>query len=112
MHRRVVGRFGDGRRRRGVVARAHRRAVQRPRPAAALQALPLLHRLGAAGRHSDPAALRDEFYRHCDGGGYFNYGMSQANEIVSKGLAVFALAGGDPRQARLAAYVELMKGDE
>ena len=25
--------------------------------------------------------------------------MSQANEIVSKGLAVFALAGGDPKEA-------------
>lgn len=55
--------------------------------------------LEIAGRHTDPVALRDEFYRHYDGGGYFNYGQSQANEIVSKGLAVFALAGGDPRQA-------------
>lgn len=54
-------------------------------------------------RSHDPDALRAEFYRTYYGGGYFNYGMSQANEIVSKGLAIFALSGGDPRQAILTA---------
>jgi ADP-ribosylglycohydrolase len=52
-----------------------------------------------AARHTDPMAMRDEFYRFYDGGGYFNYGMSQANEIVSKGLAVFAICQGDPHKA-------------
>jgi len=56
-----------------------------------------------AEKHTDPMALRDEFYQHYHGGGYFNYGMSQANEIIPKGLAVFALANGDPREAILTA---------
>jgi len=34
---------------------------------------------------------------------HFNYSISQANEIVSKGLAVFALSRGDPKQAILTA---------
>jgi ADP-ribosylglycohydrolase len=55
--------------------------------------------LDLAAKHADPAALRDAFYQRYFGGGYFNYGMSQANEIVSKGLAVFAIARGDPREA-------------
>ncbi len=59
--------------------------------------------LDIASRHTDPMAMRDEFYEHYHGGGYFNYGMSQANEIVSKGLAVFAITQGDPREAVLAA---------
>jgi ADP-ribosylglycohydrolase len=59
--------------------------------------------VGLAERHTDPAAMRDEFYQHYEGGGYFNYGMSQANEIVSKGLAVFAIAKGDPKEAILTA---------
>jgi hypothetical protein len=37
-------------------------------------------------------AMRDEFYKRYQGGDYFNYGMSQANEIVAKGLAIFAQA--------------------
>jgi hypothetical protein len=56
-----------------------------------------------AARHTDPAAMRDEFAEHYSGGGYLNYGMSQANEIVSKGLAVFALTQGDARGAIIAA---------
>ena len=56
-----------------------------------------------AARHADPAALRDAFYQFYDGGDYFNYGQSQANEIVSKGLAVFAVAKGSPKDAILAA---------
>ncbi len=59
------------------------------------------HALELAGRHTDPMAMRDEFYETYQGGGYFNYGMSQANEIVAKGLAVFAITRGDPRQAIL-----------
>jgi len=57
--------------------------------------------LDLARKHSDPLAMREEFYEHYDGGGYFNYGTSQANEIVSKGLAVFAITAGDPEQAIL-----------
>ncbi|KPK85100.1 MAG: hypothetical protein AMJ81_04140 [Phycisphaerae bacterium SM23_33] len=59
--------------------------------------------LELAARHTDPMALRDEFYGFYEGGRYFNYGQSQANEIVSKGLAVFAVSSGDPRQAILTA---------
>jgi hypothetical protein len=47
--------------------------------------------------------MRQAFYQLYYGGGYLNYGMSQANEIVSKGLAIFALAQGDPREAILTA---------
>jgi ADP-ribosylglycohydrolase len=59
--------------------------------------------LGLAEKHRDPMEMRDEFYQHYDGGGYFNYGMSQANEIVAKGLAVFAISEGDPKRAILTA---------
>jgi len=59
--------------------------------------------LELAAKHSDPMAMRDEFYEFYTGGGYFNYGMSQANEIVSKGLAVFALCQGDPKRGILTA---------
>ena len=59
--------------------------------------------LKLAEKHTDPLAMRDEFYTFYEGGNYFNYGQSQANEIVSKGLAVFALAKGDPKQAILTA---------
>jgi len=55
--------------------------------------------LEIAARHTDPAAMREEFYRHYHGGGYVVYGSSLANEVVSKGLAVFALSQGDPKQA-------------
>ena len=59
--------------------------------------------LELASRHTDPMAMRDEFYEFYEGGRYFNYGQSQANEIVSKGLAVFAISKGDPRSATLTA---------
>jgi ADP-ribosylglycohydrolase len=59
--------------------------------------------LELAARHTDPLAMRDEFYEFYEGGGYFNYGMSQANEVVSKGLAVFAISQGDPKEAILTA---------
>lgn len=55
--------------------------------------------LEIASKHSDAEAMREEFAERYYGGGYFNYGQSQANEIVSKGLAVFALTRGDPREA-------------
>jgi hypothetical protein len=61
------------------------------------------HALDLAARHSAPEALRAAFYETYYGGGYFNYGMSQANEVVSKGLAIFALSGGNPREAVLTA---------
>ena len=57
--------------------------------------------LDLAAEHADPMRMRDEFYRYYDGGDYFNYYASQANEIVAKGLAVFANSQGDPRQAIL-----------
>jgi ADP-ribosylglycohydrolase len=59
--------------------------------------------LELAAQYSDPMAMRDEFYQFYEGGRYFNYGMSQANEIVSKGLAVFAVCRGDPKEAILTA---------
>jgi ADP-ribosylglycohydrolase len=59
--------------------------------------------LELASKHTDPMAMRDEFYRFYDGGNYFNYGQSQANEIVAKGLAIFAITRGDPKAAILAA---------
>jgi len=59
--------------------------------------------LELAEQHSDAVEMRDAFYRYYHGGGYLNYGMSQANEIVAKGLAVFALSRGDPKEAVLTA---------
>jgi len=58
--------------------------------------------LELAEKHGDWKAMRDEFYEHYFGGDYFHYHMSQANEIVSKGLAVFAITKGDPRAAIIA----------
>jgi ADP-ribosylglycohydrolase len=57
--------------------------------------------LELAVKHTSFEAMRDEFYAFYYGGDYFNYGMSQANEVVAKGLAVFALAQGNPKQAIL-----------
>jgi len=61
------------------------------------------HALALAASHTDPMAMREEFYQRYDGGDYVTYGMSQANEIVSKGLAVFAITRGNPREAILTA---------
>ncbi len=47
--------------------------------------------------------MRRKFYGIYHGGGYFNYGMSQANEIVSKGLAIFGKCRGNPKETVLAA---------
>ncbi len=52
-----------------------------------------------SAKHSDPVKMREEFYRHYHGGEFFNYGLAQANEIVAKGLAVFAFSKGDPKRA-------------
>jgi len=59
--------------------------------------------LELAARHTDRDAMRAKFYEFYHGGRYFNYGMSQANEIVSKGLAIVALTQGDPKEAILTA---------
>lgn len=59
--------------------------------------------LELAAKHTNPMAMRDEFYEFYSGGRYFNYGESQANEVVSKGLAVFAITRGDPKEAILVA---------
>lgn len=59
--------------------------------------------LELVAKHTDPMAMRDAFYEFYSGGRYFNYGASQANEIVSKGLAIFALTRGDPKEAILVA---------
>jgi ADP-ribosylglycohydrolase len=59
--------------------------------------------LELADKHTDRDALREAFYAIYHGGGYVIYGISQANEIVSKGLAVFAFARGDPKQAIITA---------
>jgi len=61
------------------------------------------HALELAARHTDPMGMRDAFYERYHGGGYVTYGMSQANEIVSKGLAVFTVSKGEPKAAILAA---------
>jgi ADP-ribosylglycohydrolase len=61
------------------------------------------HALELADRHENPVAMRDEFYEFYRGGDYFNYGQSQASEVVSKGLAIFALTQSDPKQAILTA---------
>ena len=59
--------------------------------------------LELADKQTDPMGMRDAFYEFYHGGGYFNYGVAQANEIVSKGLAIFALSQGDSKKAILAA---------
>ena len=63
----------------------------------------LARALELAASHADAMAMRDKFYQLYEGGGYFNYGMSQANEIVCKGLAIFAITQGNPREAILGA---------
>lgn len=55
--------------------------------------------LDIAQRHSDYESMRDEFYKHFYGGHYIVYGFAQANEVVSKGLAVFAFTKGNPKAA-------------
>jgi len=59
--------------------------------------------LEIVSKHTDPGMMREEFYRLYDGGRYITYGMSQANEVVAKGIALFAFTRGDPREAILLA---------
>lgn len=59
--------------------------------------------LEIAVRYDDPMAMRPEFDRLYHGGAHFVYAMSQANEVVSKGLALFAVCRGEARAAMLAA---------
>jgi ADP-ribosylglycohydrolase len=59
--------------------------------------------LEIANRSPDMPSMRDAFYEVYTGGSYLVYGSSQANEVVSKGLAIFALTRGDPKDAILSA---------
>ena len=51
--------------------------------------------LEIAGRHTDWRGMRDEFYTIYYGGSHFVYSASQANEVVAKGLAIFAFCKGN-----------------
>ena len=57
--------------------------------------------LELAAKHKDPMKMRDEFYDYYESTSFFNYDKAQANEVVSKGLAVFALTKGNPKEAIL-----------
>ena len=57
----------------------------------------------AAQHVGNPLAMRDTFYEIYDGGRYIVYSASQANEVVAKGLAIFAASRGDTRKALLTA---------
>ena len=50
-------------------------------------------------RHREYELLREEFYQHYCGGHHIIYGESQANEVVSKGIALFVFSNANPRQA-------------
>jgi hypothetical protein len=56
-----------------------------------------------AQKYPDPERLRDKFYEIYAGGTYVPYGMSTGSEIVSKGLAIFALHQGDVRASLITA---------
>jgi hypothetical protein len=58
--------------------------------------------LEIAERASEPLAMREEFERYYSGVG-IAYAMSQANEVVSKALAVVKATGGTPRLSVLTA---------
>jgi len=60
--------------------------------------------LEIAARHvGEPMGMLREFDALYYGGTRFVYAMSQANEVVSKGLAIFVASEGDARMALLAA---------
>lgn len=59
--------------------------------------------LELANKHSDPMELRDDFYRHYESTDFYNYHQSQANEVISKGFAIFAFHKGDVRKTILTA---------
>lgn len=50
-----------------------------------------------------PEELREKFDEIFFGGFYVIYGLAQANEIVAKGLALFALHKGNPKEAIISA---------
>lgn len=56
-----------------------------------------------AEKYNDPEQLRAKFNEIFFGGFYQTYGVATANEIVAKGLAIFALHKGDPREAIITA---------
>jgi ADP-ribosylglycohydrolase len=56
-----------------------------------------------AGKCSTVEELQKEFDKTFFGGFYVTYGLAQANEIVCKGLALFALHKGNPRDAIISA---------
>lgn len=49
-------------------------------------------------RHSDYRALRDESYQYYNEGEYIVYCYSQANEIISKGIALFIFSKANPKE--------------
>ncbi|MGI6368740.1 MAG: ADP-ribosylglycohydrolase family protein [Anaerolineae bacterium] len=59
--------------------------------------------LEIAARHGDPIAMWDDLSAYYNGGNYIVYGVAQANEVVAKGLAIFAATGGDLRSTMIAA---------
>lgn len=59
--------------------------------------------LEIASRYDDPTQMRAEFYKIYYGGNYFVYSQSQANEVVAKGLAIFAVCKGNAKQCVLSA---------
>jgi ADP-ribosylglycohydrolase len=56
-----------------------------------------------AEKYPDPEQLRDKFYEIFHGGTYMTYGMSSGTEIVSKGLAIFAIHKGNVKDALITA---------
>ena len=62
----------------------------------------IVRALDVAERATDAIAMRREFDIYYSGQG-MTYAQSQANEVVSKGLAVFRAVGGRPRAAIVAA---------
>lgn len=58
--------------------------------------------LAVADGATDPVAMRETFDAYYSGHGIV-YALSHANEIVSKGLAVFRATGGNPREAVITA---------
>jgi ADP-ribosylglycohydrolase len=56
-----------------------------------------------AEKNPEPAKLRDKFNEIFNGGYYMTYGLAQAHEIVSKGLAIFAMHKGDPKESIITA---------
>lgn len=58
--------------------------------------------LDIAARHRDPLDMREEFYQYYTGQG-MTYAYSFANEVVAKGLAIFAVTKGHVEEALVGA---------